>query len=79
MPYVTGPLLDAQVNTVIARLQSERRRPSNGGPKVSDERDPRTYAEFGFSINPEQGELIYLLCRAIGAKRLQSRNSKSMG
>jgi hypothetical protein len=32
--------------------------------------DPYDYAEYGFSIVPEQGELIYLLCRGIGAKRV---------
>jgi len=32
--------------------------------------DPHAYEEFGFSIHPEQGDLIYLLCRAIGARRV---------
>lgn len=70
MSYSAGPLLDPRINAVIARLQADRRRPSNGGPTVSDERDPEAYAEFGFSIIPEQGELIYLLCRAVGATRV---------
>lgn len=56
MPHLDGPLLDPRVNAVIARLRANRRRPSNGGPKVCDERDPHAYAEFGFSINPEQGD-----------------------
>ena len=70
MPKVTGPLLDPRVKAVIARMQAESRRPSNGGPKVSQERDPQNYAEFGFSISPDQGELIYLLCRSLGATRV---------
>jgi len=70
MPNLSGPLQDPRVNAVIARLQADRRRPANGGPTVCDERDPEVYADFGFSIHPEQGELIYLLCRAIGAKRV---------
>jgi len=70
MSRTTGPLLDARVNAVIARLEAARRRPANGGPIVSDQHDPNAYAEFGFSIHPEQGELIYLLCRAINAARV---------
>jgi predicted O-methyltransferase YrrM len=33
-------------------------------------RDPRDYAEYGFSIVPDQGDLIYLLCRGMGATRV---------
>jgi predicted O-methyltransferase YrrM len=66
----TGPLTDPKVIAVIDRLQAERRRPSNSGPRHSGELDPHAYEEFGFSIHPEQGDLIYLLCRAIGARRV---------
>lgn len=68
----TGPLLDPRVNDVIARLEEVRRRPGNGGPRGNpdNENDPHAYAEYGFSIHPEQGELIYLLCRALGARRV---------
>ncbi|WP_369606009.1 O-methyltransferase [Serratia marcescens] len=31
---------------------------------------PEKYVNYGFSIYPSQGDLIYLLCRAIGAKRV---------
>jgi predicted O-methyltransferase YrrM len=65
-----GPLTDPKVIAVIDRLQAERRRPPNGGPRQSGEVDPHAYEEFGFSIHPEQGDLIYLLCRAIGARRV---------
>jgi predicted O-methyltransferase YrrM len=65
-----GPLTDPKVIAVIDRLQAERRRPSNGGPRQSGGLDPHAYEEFGFSIHPEQGDLIYLLCRAIGARRV---------
>jgi predicted O-methyltransferase YrrM len=64
----TGPLTDPKVVAVIDRLQAERRRPTNSGPRHSGELDPHAYEEFGFSIHPEQGDLIYLLCRAIGAR-----------
>ena len=33
-------------------------------------RDPFQYAEYGFSIVPEQGDLIYLLCRGLRTQRV---------
>jgi predicted O-methyltransferase YrrM len=63
--YDGGPLHDARVAGVIARLQAQRSYPIHGGL-----RDPQAYADFGFSIHPEQGELIYLLCRSLRAKRV---------
>lgn len=72
MPQVQGPILDPQVNAVIASLQEARRRPVDGGPcgHSDNDRDPYNYADYGFSIHSEQGDLIYLLCRAQGAKRV---------
>ena len=72
MSQVQGPILDPQVNAVIASLQEARRRPVDGGPRghSDNDRDPYNYADYGFSIYPEQGDLIYLLCRALGAKRV---------
>jgi predicted O-methyltransferase YrrM len=67
----TSPLLDPQVISVLDRLQAERRRPRAGGPRGGDgSDDPHAYADIGFSIHPDQGELIYLLCRAMGATRV---------
>ncbi len=66
----TGPILDPKVKAVLNRLQATRARPSNGGPRISADRDPHAYADFGFSIHPEQGDLIYLLCRALKATRV---------
>ena len=63
-------LCDARVEATIARIKAAYRRPENGGPNRSAERDPHAYADFGFSIHPDQGELIYLLCRALRAKRV---------
>jgi predicted O-methyltransferase YrrM len=53
-------------------LQAARRRPADGGPRGNPQasRDPHDYAEQGFSIHPEQGELIYLLCRGLRATRV---------
>jgi predicted O-methyltransferase YrrM len=67
-----GPLRDPRVHAVIDRLEAERRRPANGGPRANREasHDPYDYANYGFSIVPEQGDLIYLLCRGLGATRV---------
>ncbi|WP_063684203.1 O-methyltransferase [Bradyrhizobium stylosanthis] len=64
-----GPIQDPRVNAVIARLQGARQRPA-GSRGAFDGRDPHAYAEQGFSIHPEQGELIYLLCRGLRATRV---------
>ncbi len=66
-----GPILDARVREVIARMQAARNYPANGGPRRNPGgRDPNLYADYGFSIYPEQGDLIYLLCRAQRATRV---------
>jgi len=67
-----GPIRDQRVNAVLARLQTERRRHPSGGPLGDSQasRDPFDYAEYGFSIVPEQGDLIYLLCRGLRTRRV---------
>jgi predicted O-methyltransferase YrrM len=67
-----SPIRDPRVNAVLARLQSERRRHPTGGPlgDLGASRDPLDYAKYGFSIAPEQGDLIYLLCRGLRTKRV---------
>src|SRR5580658_2384769 len=69
---VLSPLQDPRVQSVIQRLEAERRRPADGGPRANPgaSRDPYDYAEYGFSIVPEQGDLIYLLCRGLRATRV---------
>jgi len=69
-PKAASPLNDRRVERVIERMIDGYRRPANGGPRSSDDYDPHAYAEFGFSIHPDQGELIYLLCRALNARRV---------
>ena len=76
----TSALHDPRIEAVIARLQREHKRPANAapnqdgpnrrGPNQDAERDPHRYIDFGFSIHPEQGDLIYLLCRSLRAKRV---------
>ncbi|MCP3469405.1 class I SAM-dependent methyltransferase [Bradyrhizobium sp. CCGUVB1N3] len=66
-----SPIQDERINAVIERMQAARRRPTGGGPRGGfSSRDPHAYAEQGFSIHPEQGELIYLLCRGMRATRV---------
>jgi predicted O-methyltransferase YrrM len=73
LPQITGPLLDPKVNAVIARLEEEaaeaRRRPIQGPRNSANAQDPHAYADVGFSIHPDQGNLIYLLLRAQRATR----------
>lgn len=65
-----SPLQDAQVNAVIDRVWASQRYPEDGGPRANPSCDPADYADYGFSIFPAQGDLIYLLCRAIHATRV---------
>jgi predicted O-methyltransferase YrrM len=65
-----SPLQDRKINAVIDRVWQAQRYPADGGPRSSPSRDPSDYAEYGFSILPAQGDLIYLLCRAMRATRV---------
>lgn len=42
----------------------------NWDERDDDDGNPHSSAEIGFSIRPEQGDLLYMLCRSIGAKRV---------
>lgn len=55
---------------VINRLDSERRMPPRGPWSGFSRDNPEAFAEYGFSIHADQGELIYILCRAIKAQRV---------
>lgn len=67
-----SPIKDGRVLAVIERLIGTSRRPLGGSPINNPEmsRDPFDYAEYGFSIVPDQGDLIYLLSRGMGATRV---------
>ena len=69
---VLSPLKETRVRAVIERLIESPRLPLGGSPSDNPEisRDPFDYAEYGFSIWPEQGDLIYLLCRGMCATRV---------
>ena len=68
--------LGAPVDAVLARLHGQgrawraSRRDHGSNPHDAGGRDPHQFAEIGFSISPEQGELIYLLCRSLRARRV---------
>jgi predicted O-methyltransferase YrrM len=67
-----SPLIDPRVRAVLDRLHelSGRTGPKPGGGDPGfDRTDPFSAAHRALSIRPEQGDLIYLLCRAIGARR----------
>jgi predicted O-methyltransferase YrrM len=68
-PQPASALQDRRIEQVIERMLDVRSRPSNGGPRGGGQ-DPHLYAEFGFSVHPDQGELMYLLCRSLGARRV---------
>ncbi len=72
MPIETtsSSLLDPQVVAVLDRLDAERSRSSGGGPRSEFDPDPFAHADVGFPIHRDQGDLIYLLCRAISATRV---------
>lgn len=64
-------VLDQAFQAVTARLHSQQY-PADGGPRNNPKasRDPFDYIEYGLSIAPEQGELIYFLCRGLRTKRV---------
>jgi len=62
---------DERVRAVIERLEAERRGARAGSPNDDGQsQDPYDYADRGFSIRPQQGDLIYLLCRGMRATRV---------
>lgn len=65
-----SPLQDPKVSAVIDRVWRSQRHPTDGGPRSAASEDPADYADYGFSILPAQGELIYLLCRAMRTTRV---------
>jgi len=69
-PAAPSVLKDARIEAVIAGIRSAQRRPANGGPYQSAQHGPHVYADIGFSMHCDQGELIYLLCRALRARRV---------
>jgi predicted O-methyltransferase YrrM len=78
-----SPLRDPAVHAVIERVRGAGRlggggtgrvagqgRPSAGGHNGRPARDPFQFADRAFPVDAEQGDLMYLLCRASGATRV---------
>jgi predicted O-methyltransferase YrrM len=68
--WAKGPIRDGRVLGVLERMNASRRFPQRDAFQGPAGHDPAAYAEFGFSIHPDQGDLIYLLCRGMGARRV---------
>ena len=68
----SGPITDPAIRRVLSRLLAAKPRPPRRQLKDAGHQGLDAFAlkHFSFSIRPEQGELIYLLCRSIGAKRV---------
>lgn len=65
-----SPISDPRVNAVITDLNNARSRPSGKSLEGVSRFDAESFADYGFSIHPEQGDLIYLLCRGMKATRV---------
>lgn len=75
MPHQTtaqSPIQDPRITAVIDRLNATCASPPPGLPEMdkATEFDAEKFADYGFSIHPEQGDLIYLLCRGMKATRV---------
>ncbi|MDR5752482.1 MULTISPECIES: class I SAM-dependent methyltransferase [unclassified Caballeronia] len=72
IPQGTGPspIRDARVLETIERMNASRRFPARDAFDRPSGNNAEAFADYGFSIHPDQGNLIYLLCRAMGAKRV---------
>ncbi|SEO25318.1 Predicted O-methyltransferase YrrM [Paracoccus alcaliphilus] len=68
----SSPIRDNRIRSVIERMNASRNSPPRAGsrPGSGSTRNPEDFADIGFSIHPDQGDLIYLLCRGMGAHRV---------
>jgi predicted O-methyltransferase YrrM len=66
----SSPIRDPRVLEVIKRLNESRNRPPREAFDGPARHDAEAFADYGFSIHPDQGDIIYLLCRGMGAKRV---------
>ena len=65
-----SPIKDPRVLAVLERMNASRRHPSREAFDGPSRHDAAAFAEYGFSIHPDQGDLIYLLCRGMKARRV---------
>lgn len=64
----TTILQDERARSVLKRLYDYEE--AINWDERDDDGNPHSSPEIGFSIRPEQGDLLYLLCRSIGATRV---------
>jgi hypothetical protein len=65
-----SPIEDKRVLDILERLNASRRFPSAHAFDGPSRTNAEAFADYGFSIHPDQGDLIYLLCRGMGARRV---------
>jgi len=68
--HTSSAILDPLILKVIEEMNARRKRPDAAAFAAPGAPDPALFADYGFSIHPEQGDLIYLLCRAMKATRV---------
>lgn len=68
--YSSSALRDTVILAVLDEMNARRKRPDASAFEGAGAPDPELFADYGFSIHPEQGDLIYLLCRAMKATRV---------
>lgn len=68
--HTSSAIRDPQILKVIAQMNARRKHPDAAAFAGPGAPDPEMFADYGFSIHPEQGDLIYLLCRAMKAKKV---------
>jgi predicted O-methyltransferase YrrM len=70
-----GPLGDERVEATLSRIEAEQENVDavlreRGVRHPSVDSDPALHVEAGYSLSPEQGELLYLWARSLGATRV---------
>jgi predicted O-methyltransferase YrrM len=60
-------LRDQRVELVLERLYSDAQRAAD---QAKEDASADQLGDFGYSLRPSQGELLYLLCRSTGARRV---------
>lgn len=73
-----SPIREPHVLGVIQRLNASRRHPERAAFNGPSRHDAQAFANYGFSIHPDQGDLIYLLCRAMGARDIPAMTAVSV-
>ncbi|WP_455821231.1 O-methyltransferase [Pseudomonas cerasi] len=68
--YSSSALRDTVILAVLDEMNARCKRPDASAFEGPGAPDPELFADYGFSIHPEQGDLIYLLCRAMKATRV---------